>query len=71
MPLLSTITEPRRLLVDHRGTFSSPLLLGHRLIADDVLAQNMLELLAVTPVLRITILLQKIAAVKSGGTCSI
>jgi hypothetical protein len=52
--LLLTVTEPR-LLVELRRALSSPLLLSHRLVADDVLAQHVLELLRVTPVLRVTI----------------
>jgi hypothetical protein len=40
---------------DHVSSLARPLLLGHRLVADDVLAQDMLELLRVAPVLWIAI----------------
>ena len=51
--------------VDHRSTLSSPFLFGHRLVADDVLAQHVLELLAVAPMLGISVLSQKMHAVTS------
>jgi hypothetical protein len=69
MQLLSIITKCR-LSIEHRRTLSSPFLLAHRRVADDLLAEHMLELLAVAPVLRIRFFIQKIAAVTSGGTCS-
>ena len=47
-PHLFALDELDRLLVDHCRALSSPLLFGHRLIADDVPAEHVLELLAVS-----------------------
>jgi hypothetical protein len=54
--LLAAVAEPRRVIVNHRGTLARPLLLGHRPIADQILAQHVLELLAVAPVLPVSVL---------------
>ena len=57
MQLLAPVTEARLLVdVEHVSALSSPFLLAHRLVADDVLAQHMLELLRVAPMLRIAVL---------------
>jgi hypothetical protein len=42
--------------VDHVGALARPLLGRRRLVADDVLAPHVLELLRVTPVLRVAVL---------------
>ena len=48
IPSLRFVLERRRdvdrLTVDHDRTFFDPLLLGHRLVGDDVLAGDMLQL---------------------------
>jgi hypothetical protein len=43
------------LFVDHCRSFTCPFLFSHRAIADDVPADHVLELLAVTPVLRVAV----------------
>jgi hypothetical protein len=56
LPTVSIVLRRVDLLrrdVDHRSLLR-PLLLGHGLIADDVLAEQMLKQLAVAPVLRIS-----------------
>jgi hypothetical protein len=44
------------LLVDHSRALGGPLLFGHRSITDDVLAEDVLDILHVTPALWITVL---------------
>jgi hypothetical protein len=51
-----------RLLVDHGRTLSSPLLFGHRPIADDVSAEDVIDVLHVAPVLGISVLQPEHAA---------
>jgi hypothetical protein len=46
-------------IVDHRRALSSPLFLAHRPVADQILAQHVLKLLRVAPVLRISVLQPK------------
>jgi hypothetical protein len=55
MQPLSTITQCR-LDVEHISSLSSPFLLGHRLVRDDVLAEHVLELPFVTPMLWVAVL---------------
>jgi hypothetical protein len=46
----------------------SPLLFSHRLVADDVLAQHVLEELAVTPVLRVAVVGRSLPATSVTST---
>jgi hypothetical protein len=50
--------DPTNHVIDHVSSLARPLFLTHRRIADDVLAQHVLELLRITPVLRISRKLQ-------------
>jgi hypothetical protein len=58
MQFLSSITKCW-LSVEHISALSSPFLLAHRLVANDVLAQHVLHLLAVAPMLRVAVLQPK------------
>jgi hypothetical protein len=58
MFFLPTVAEPR-LLVKHSGSLLRPLLLGHRLIGNNIFSEHVLELLAVAPVLWIAIFAPK------------